>query len=57
MDLIFIMAFMALILFITANQSSSENVTAADEFNLLLIILIIALSIFTVIKYIMLTYF
>ena len=57
MDLIFIMAFMALILFITPNQSSSENVTAADEFDLLLIILIIALSIFTVIKYIILTYF
>ena len=57
MDLIFIMAFMALILFITDNQSSSKNVTAADEFDLLLIILIIALSIFTVIKYIILTYF
>lgn len=57
MDLIFIMSFMALILFITDNQSSSKNVTAADEFDLLLIILIIALSIFTVIKYIILTYF
>ena len=40
MDLIFIMAFMALILFITDNQSPSKNVTAADEFDLLLIILI-----------------
>ena len=39
MDLIFIMSFMALILFITDNQSSSKNVTAADEFDLLLIIL------------------
>ena len=41
----------------TANQSSLENLTAADEFDLLLIISIITLSIFTVIQYIVLTYF
>lgn len=41
----------------TTNQSSSENLTAADEFDLLLIISIITLSIFTVIQYIVSTYF
>lgn len=41
----------------TANQSSTENLTTADEFDLLLIISIITLSIFTAIQYIILTYF
>lgn len=41
----------------TNEQSSSENLTTADEFDLLLIISIITLSIFTVIQYIVLTYF
>lgn len=41
----------------TTNQSSLENLTTVDEFDLLLIISIITFSIFTIIQYIVLTYF
>lgn len=41
----------------SSKQSSPVNLTTIDEFDLLLIISIITLSIFTIIQYIILTYF